>query len=180
MIRFFLIIISLSLLGVELVSGQNEWQKYLDPNGKFEVFCPGGLMQMKEQEVVTELGHLKNTAYFIQMDNPHPNHLYMITTIDYPKGAFPKDSLSMIEEFFEEVLISLEQNTNTKEQYHQMEVTAQTKEMISRLISLDGKTSIKARVLLKDDILYTLQAYTNHSNKLNDFLDQFIDSFKLL
>lgn len=168
------------MLDLSSVSGQDDWLKYKDPSGQFEVLCPGGLMQIKHQEVTSEMGSLKNTAHFIQMDAPHPNHLYMITTVEYPTGAFPEDSLALATDFFEEILVSLEQNTNTKEQYHTTDVTKERKEMLLRLTSLDSKLSIKAKVVLENDVLYTLQAYTSHSNNLNEFLDQFINSFVVL
>lgn len=174
-----LILIYCLLVGANLM-GQDSWQIYKSPDGSFQVSCPGGLLQVKEQSTITGVGKLTNRAYYINMDKDHPNFLYMITSVHYPSGTFNQDSLELIGDFLKSTSLSLQESTGCRIQYELVNLEDEYPNMIMRLHDDESRTGIKAKIYIKNNVLYTLQAYTTSDNKLNDFLDKFINSFQLL
>jgi hypothetical protein len=162
-----------------VIFSQDTWMKYEAPDRSFTISCPGGIMNATVKEVITGVGKLVNKVYYINMADDHPNFLYMVSTVHYPSGTFHKDSLDLIEDYFIQSSISLQESTGCKLQYKLVEVFDEVPNMILRLIDEASGTGIKAKMFLYSDTLYTIQAYTNHDNKLNEFLDQFINSFTI-
>jgi hypothetical protein len=170
----------LSILCIAPINGQESWKKYTAPDKSFSINCPGGIMEYSEKEIITGVGKLTNKVHFLNIEKGHINFLYMVTSVSYPEGTFPHDSLELIESFLLESANSLSESTGCQLQYKLVEMYDEVPNMVLRLYDQKSNTGIKSKVYLYDDTLYTLQAFTTHENKLNDFIDEFINSFKIL
>ncbi len=158
---------------------QKSWQRYNAPDESFTVNCPGGMLKYKEKHTITEVGKLLNKAYYINMDKNHPNFLYMVTSVQYPEGTFINDTTNIAESYLKNTAYSLQESTGCKSQYERIDIESEIPNMVMRLYDAKTETAIKAKIYLYKDVLYILQVYTNHDNKLNDFIDKFLNSFKL-
>jgi hypothetical protein len=173
------VLVCISILFSLHVNAQDLWKKYRAPDNSFSISCPGGVMSYSEKDVETGVGRLNNKVHFLNMDKEHPNFLYMVTSVDYPEGTFNSDSLDLMVEYFKEASLSLEQTTGCKLQYKLIEVYDEIPNMILRLSDETSGTGIKAKMFIKGDVLYTVQAFTTNANQLNDFIDDFINSFHI-
>jgi hypothetical protein len=162
------------------MSGQSDWRLFEPIDQNFSVNCPGGLMEYTSKSFITGIGEMTNQAYFLNMKGDHPNFLYLINIVEYPEQSFPKDSIRLIEELLSTTAEAMSESTGCQIMYQQTEMNDEVPFLILRLHDKESNTSIKSKVFVIHDRLYTLQVYTSHENKLNDFVDKFIKSFRVL
>ncbi len=167
----------LCLFSVQITFAQ-EWQVFHSSDNLFSVSCPGGIMNFNEKKINSSVGVLENQVYYLDLED-HPNHLYMISLVKYPEGALEKDSIGRIEEFLIESCESLALNTGYTIKYRDTQMENTPYYAMMRMYNKDKKDGVKVKALVNNDILYIVQVYSNHPNQLNDFMERFIQSFKL-
>jgi len=174
-----IILVGYLILWANNVSGQSKWSTYHSPKNDFSILCPGGIMKYESKTVITSIGPLINQVHYLDLPADHPNFLYTINVINYPEGSINKDSIEVIDELFDTTVESMSESTGCKISYSQKSLQEDIPYVIVRLMDQKSNTSIKSKVFLIEDSVYSLQVYTMHDNKLNDFIDKFINAFQV-
>lgn len=169
-------LLTLLLLG-ESLTGQT-WSSYTDPDSLFAIEAPGNVL-IKEKSVLTGIHDLNVFTYYIKGIDEDPNSLYLINVADYPSGTFPVDSSELVEEFLNESLESLQLNLRGKIDYRQP-IHEPAQGFLSRISQHDKDVVVKVKTFIFEDRFYTLQVFTPSDKSLNDSVDRFLHSFRLL
>jgi hypothetical protein len=160
-------------------NAQSKWKTFTPKNQTFEVLVPGD-MTNGEKKVLTEVGSLHPITWLYQGVKGDPNYLYSVSYVDYPEGSFHSDSLDLIKEFFEvgmdthihdlggELIYQSESNLNFYPG------------IVYRASYNNNKAVVKSRMLLIGDRFYALQVYTLSETSLNNEMNHFLDSFRLI
>ena len=172
-----ILIVGALLFIVNQIFSQSNWATYTPPGKDFSIICPGGVMKYETKSIITGIGPLNNHVHYLDLPSDHPNFLYSINIVNYPEGSFDTDSTDIVDDLFETSVSALSESTGCKINYSQKSLLEDIPYVIVRLSDEKSNTSIKAKVLLKNDSVYSLMVYTLHDNKLNDFIDKFINSF---
>jgi hypothetical protein len=99
-----ILLVSLLFCG-SVAFAQVEWLPLRIDNEKKPIaFFPGQIEEISDT-VPTALGEMPFTTYFTKDDDALTgNRLYMMTVIDYARGAFPADSIERRNAFFEQTV----------------------------------------------------------------------------
>lgn len=157
--------------------GQSEWKKFLPLDGKFQILFPAQ-PEIRSRDLNTELGMLKSYNYSVKTDKDHPNFLYSVNVVEYPENTFHQDSLLLIDDVLYETILNLSEKLKCKITYeNEIMINSESRSKIFRLTDdLSGQV-VKGIVVLKDNVLYTVNVFTMKEKSLNQFMDKFINSF---
>jgi hypothetical protein len=169
-----------SFLYLEGLYSQDTWKVFKAVDGDFSVLVPAD-MNSHTDTIQTSVGAVLNKTYFVNQVEGDPNFLYAIQCNYYPIGSFPADSTELIDEFLKESLISISEVTKTGIVYKsERSFQSKYKSYIARLANNETGMSVKTFLVIVDDAFYSLQVYTANDKSLNDNIDKFLDSFKIL
>lgn len=166
---------------VSMMEGQISWVKFkADAVLSFEVTVPAE-MGVKTKKINTDIGEMTTTTYAHEGTEEDVNFLYVINTVEYPSGAFPKDSTALVDDFLNEAIVSISDGIQGEIVYtSEINEKKNGQGKLFRLKYDNGFGVIKGKTFLKDDVFITLQVYTTRDNSLNEDMDYFLNSFKAL
>ena len=159
---------------------QENWRTFVSPTKTFSIECPGGLLQTAKQDIKTSIGTLTQYTHFIDMGNNDLNRVYSVSEISYPVGTFEPDSINLIEEFLMQMSESIEVTNGLTAQYKNFNANTAYPYILMRFQNDDTKTTTKTKVILHNDVVYTIQVFTPSQLSLNELIDHFMRSFKVL
>lgn len=150
-----------------------------DQNARFQIYAPGEFLE-KYEKIDTDLGNIEVFTYYYQPDgNINPNFLYLINYFQYPDAILNQDSMETVMNLFEqtnEESITVNQGSLIYESHLEEE---KYPTFISRIENNKGHV-IKNKMLVFENRFYFLQVYTLKENSLNQEMDRFLDSFRIL
>ena len=164
-----------SIINVGLA--QDSWIKYTAEEViPFSVDVPGD-MEATSKSIKTAVGELITQTYAYQGKAEDPNYLYLINLVQYPEGAFPVDSVDLINEYLDNSIL-----TSTEKVGGSLIYTSDLEKLNGKLFRIkynDGNAVIKGKSYIKDDVFISLQVFTIKAKSLNDEMDYFLDSFEV-
>ena len=156
------------------------WVQHESIDGGFVVQVPQAL-ETSLKGIETEVGTLEYHSHSLRTENDSLGHAFFaVSYCDYPDGSFPSDSVSLIKEFLD---VTMEQGTSA------IEGTLVYSDQISiddhpgrfwRIHYDEDRSVLKTRAFLVGDRFYTVQIAVRNTHAQEDFVDRFLESFRLL
>jgi len=175
-----LVIFYISLFHVPIdIFAQLEWKKFSPQGQPFVVSVPGE-MKNGEKKILTEVGDLHPITWMYQGTKDDANFIYSVSYVDYPGDTFHKDSIDLVDEFFEASIESNIKSLGGTLVYKSESPYCQYQGVIYRASYNDNGAVIKSRMILVKDRFYALQVYTLSEKSLNPEMDKFLNSFRLV
>lgn len=169
----------LTVLSFQL-QAQDMWQYMTSYEGNFKVHAPGVLTE-KVQTITTEVGELEYHRFFYQSPTDDAeNYIYMINYVDYPLGSLHSDSLELVQTLFETSKEAALENVAGELQYADQLNFYDYPAQIWRIDYNEGNAVLKTKVFFVKNRFYLLQVATTKPKRMNQSINQFLDSFQLL
>lgn len=162
-----------------ILKGQDHWITFTPKGQNFEVMVPG-VMTNGEKKILTEIGSLHAVTWLYQGQKDDANYLYSVSYVDYPEGSFDRDSTDLIQAFFEAGMETHIQDLKGELIYKSASNLDFYPGLLYRARYNDGKAIVKSRMLLVHDRFYALQVYTLVESSLNNDMNRFLESFRLI
>ncbi|MDF1696316.1 MAG: hypothetical protein P1U56_10805 [Saprospiraceae bacterium] len=163
--------------GINFLIGQSEWITFSSEAPlKFSVYAPGE-MEKSVKSIKTAVGELQTETYSYQGTAEDENYLYLVNLVQYPEGAFPPDSLGLINDYLENSISSSVDRVGG-ELVYSSDLDSNNGKLF-RIKYNDGGAVIKGKSFIKNDVFINVQVFTIQNKSLNDEMDVFLDSFKV-
>ena len=154
---------------------------YRSIDAGFEVRVPGE-MQHHIEQIKTEIGEVDYHSFYYQADQDSNGGLvYVISYYESPALLFSRDSISLIEEFFqstvEQAAVSLAGEVLILD-----DISYQGKYpgKFWRIHYNGGRSVMKTKAYLVGERFYSVQVAVEAQYSLSNEIDTFMDSFKLI
>ncbi len=161
-----------------LLSFITEWQTHYPENCRCSIYMPSDV-EIKSQEFPSELGQIViNNFAFAEEDGA--KNVYMLNHTIYPDVLIEQDSTEFIDEF---LLASLEESKlrlNANVDYSSSYSIKEGRGLKFRMRYNEEGTVNKGFYIYRDKSLYLVQVFTSSDKALNDDMELFLNSFKLL
>lgn len=159
---------------------QTDWKRFTSYEGKFSVLSPAEL-QEKVNNIETEVGTMAYHSFFYQPIEKEPeNFIYMISYVDYPEAAFHPDSTEVINDFFETTIAGAVESLNGELRYSNEVSLNDNPGRIWRIDYINGEAVMKTKAFLAGNRYYSIQVASHKDKSLNNDMDKFLDSFKII
>ena len=158
---------------------QKQWQEFTPPGQQFKVLVPG-TMTNGQKKILTDVGEMRPETWMCEGSGDDPNKLYLVSYVDYPAGTFHPDSTALIEELFQASLETHLKDLSGQLTYQTASNYNQNPGLFYRATYNDNKLVVKSRMLLIGDRFYALQVYTFSEKSLNDGMNKFLESFRII
>ena len=169
--KYLLLILSISLF-------QGTWINFEPPNMGVRVYVPAE-MDSKAIEIETDLGIVNLYSYSHQQVED-PGNIFMLNLNLYEEGTFHPDSTSLNSEFLETTLEELLTNLKGELDYSEPFKIQKHLALKYRMKYNQNGTIAKGKMVLKNDILYIVQVFTSSEKSLNEDMELYLNSFKML
>jgi hypothetical protein len=172
MIKIILLLLaSLPLLG------QNEWHSFTNETPVFHINFPGEY-QVKEKLIETEVGEtLVTTIYSVSSVESSDNLLYLVNFFKLSGSVF-NDSLTRCE-YLELMVDGIREETGGKSIYQSECSNENAPSIVYRLENEAKGTVAKGKIIYRNEMIYSIQVFTEKKYFLNRNIDRFIDSLYL-
>jgi len=158
---------------------QPDYDVYTNTSAQFSVMKPG-LYKEKYANIETKIGDMEVYTYYCEPPAEHPNYLYLINYIQYPEEALHHDSLDMVTELFAQSLEESRVGMEAKLLYQVQQSDNQYPTQLSRMEFNQGQHTVKSKMMVAENRFYFIQVFTIKEYSLNDDIDLFLNSFKLI
>lgn len=158
---------------------QDSWTTYRSDAGRFTIDTPAELKD-GTKTILTAIGEM--TVYTLMTEGAEEdnNYLYLINYSDYPKGTFDPDSTQIIMSFFESTINASIESLGGELIYDSDISIKNHPGRLYRIKYNDGSAVVKGKIYLVGDRFYSLQVFTLTEQSLNDEMNAFLDSFRIL
>ena len=171
-------VILVFLLWHSFLFGQQVYKTFVPPGQSFSVDVPG-VMKNGEKKVLTDLGEFRPVSWIYEGKGEDPNHLYLVSYVDYPQGTFHPDSTAMIQEFFQASIDTHVRDLGGDLSYQSESPYNTSAGVMYRATYNQNKHVVKSRILLIGDRFYAIQVYTTSEKSLNSGMNKFLESFRV-
>ena len=160
---------------------QNNWQEYINIEGRFKIFTPGQFEE-KIDSVSTDIGDLVYYTFFYQNINKEnsEHEVFMVSYCDYPAGIVFSDPIGLTEDLFQTTMDAAIESVNGELLYFTDIQLDNYPGKFWRIDYPDGKGTIKTKAFLVKDRYYAVQVISFNKNQLINSANKFFDSFKFL
>ena len=166
-----LILIALPLLG------QNEWHGFKSEDPVFHIDFPGEY-QVKEKQIKTEIGEtLVTTIYSVSSEELTDNFLYLVNFFELPESVF-EESLTRCD-YLEMMTEGIKEESGGKSIYQSACTNENDPWIVYRFENEAKGTMVKGKIMYRNNMVYSIQVFTEKQYSLNRNVDRFIDSFYL-
>ncbi len=161
-----------------LLPNQIDWQEFSSKEGGFRILVPGEVTQ-KVDTVLTPVGQiLYKTVFYQDKAENALTQVYLVSYCDYPANTFHRDSLDLIDEFFEATVFSAEESLNGNVVYQSDIYLGGNSGKAWRIDFNQSKSSSRTKAYLVGQRYYSVQ--TVGSVEIDKNAETFFDSFRLL
>jgi hypothetical protein len=155
-----------------------QWEEFVSIEGRFRIYVPGPMTE-KIDKVKTPLGDLDyHTFYFQNKDKTATTLFFMISYCDYPEGTFHRDSIQLIDEFFDETIDAATESLQGKLMYSEKIQLGNNPGRVWRIDYNSGNAVAKTKAFLSGRRYYAVQTIGLRTDHVSN--EKFFDSFKLI
>lgn len=155
------------------------WVETSSLEGNFKVAAPGEMVP-KQIAKETPVGELIYHSLFFSGNKDDDNILYMVSWVDYPEGSLHSDSTELVENLLDATVETAVLNVNGKLMYQTPENIEGFPGRYWRIDYNKGTAVIKTKAFVKGHRFYSLQVASKQTKNINQSVDRFFNSFKLL
>ena len=152
----------------------------VDESAKFKIRSPGTFLE-KYHTVPTDIGEMEVLTYYHQPESEDPaNYLYLINYFEYPEASLHHDSLSMVTDLFSKSAEEFNLSIGGHSIYESRLDDEEYPTYLFRSEYNEGFNIVKSKLLVYEHRFYFIQVFTTKPHSLNDEMDSFLDSFRIL
>lgn len=154
-----------------------DWQRY--KSDSFEILLPK-LPEKRSKDLYTGLGMLKTVNYSVKPEVEDANFFYSINVVEYPAELISVDSMDLIDTMMVAHVNELSATLKSKIIYATESKYQGRPSYLFRLMDdLSGQV-VKGRVVFAYDRMYSFMVFTLKDKSLNDNIDKFLESLRIL
>jgi len=159
----------------------SDWITFESKDGSFSMAAPSE-PEYLTKEITTSIGAMNVHSYMCAPDYEasNPNLMYLIEYYDYPEGTFPEDSLELKQFFYQQTAQATSAEIGGVLAYSSKSEVDGIDGMLYRCQYKNGTYVMKSRMFFVADRFYHIKVYTEKETSMNDEMDWYLDSFKLL
>ncbi len=157
---------------------QNAWQTLTPEQCSCSIYVPSEF-EYKEQEIPTDIGQIKVYNFAIETEDEN-NNIYFLNRIVYPEGFIPLDSIQFQDDFLAQSLEETIENLSGVLDYSSEYQFQKNRALKFRITYNQGLTIVKGMYVLRKNELFLIQVFTSSDKALNNDMDLFLNSFKIL
>lgn len=159
----------------------SDWITFESKDGAFTMAAPSE-PEYLSKEITTTIGAMELHSYMVAptYSDENPNLMYLIEYYDYPEGTFPEDSIELKQFFFDQTAQATSFEIGGKLSYSSKSTVDGIEGMLYRCQYKDGTYVMKSRMFFVGDRFYHIKVYSEKEASLNDEMDWYLDSFKLI
>ncbi len=171
----------MSTLVSSQTSNWSDWVTFESRDGSFTMTAPSE-PEYLEKEITTSIGPMELHSYMLapQFDDQNPNLMYLIEYYDYPDGTFPEDSLDLKQFFYEQTAQATSYDIGGTLAYSAKSTVDGIDGYLYRCQYKNNTYVMKSRMFFVGDRFYHIKVYSEKNTSLNDEMDWYLDSFKLI
>lgn len=158
-----------------------QWEKVSEFNPYWSVSMPGEPEYYKK-EILTHVGEMEIHSYMLapEYSEEQSNLMYLIEYYDYPEGSFHPDSIELIDMFLDQTAIATSSEVGGELVYESNINKNGHRGKLYRCQYKDATYIMKSKMYLVGDRFYHLKVYCKKEYALNEEMDTFLDSFRLI
>lgn len=160
------------------ILGQETWINFVPDENLFEIQVPGK-MDWGIKHVLTSLGEMKTTTYLYKGSEDNPDPVYIINFTPYPPHSLDKDSIELIEMFFQTSLESIVGSLGGDLIYLADISNVYTPQKLYKIHYNNGLAAVKGKMIIENDIFYSIQVFSSFQKSQIPEIDKFLDSFRI-
>ncbi len=162
-------------------SNAADWVTFKSRDGSFTMASPSE-PEYLAKEITTTVGAMELHSYMVapQYDDQNPNLMYLIEYYDYPEGTFPEDSMDLKQFFYEQTAQATSYEIGGKLSYSSKSSVNSIDGFLYRCQYKNDTYVMKSRMFFVGDRFYHIKVYSEKDTSLNDEMDWYLDSFKLV
>lgn len=145
----------------------------------FEVLVPGK-MDWGIKHVMTDLGEMQTITYLYKGEEKNPDPVYIINYTKYPLNSLNKDSIQLLEDFFQTSMEGIKESLGGELIYFADISSVYTPQKLYKIHYNKGLASVKGKMIVDNDVFYSIQVFSSFQNSQKNENDKFLNSFKLL
>ncbi|MBX2815572.1 MAG: hypothetical protein KTR24_06235 [Saprospiraceae bacterium] len=158
----------------------SSWQDFQSIDGRFSIKSPHALDKVAKV-ISTAVGDLEYHNYFWSCDHDSLGYgHFVVSYCDYPTGAFPADSVGLVDLFFDASSEQAATAVDGELIYEDDIMLGSYPGRFWRIHYNEGETVVKTRAFLVGDRYYSVQVAVLAASAQEAFVDRFLKSFKIL
>ncbi len=159
----------------------SDWVTFKAKDGSFSMAAPAE-PEYLSKEITTSVGAMELHSYMVAPTyaDENPNLMYLVEYYDYPEGTFPEDSVELKQFFYDQTAQATSFEIGGKLSYSSKSVIDGIEGMLYRCQYKNGTYVMKSRMFFVGDRFYHIKVYSEKDTSLNDEMDWYLDSFRLL
>lgn len=175
------LLMTLTTLVFAQASNWSDWVLFESKDGSFSMIAPSE-PEYLQKEITTSIGAMKLHSYMVapQFDEQNPNLMYLVEYYDYPQGTFPEDSIELKQFFYEQTAQATSYEIGGTLSYSSKSSLGGIDGFLYRCQYKNDTYVMKSRMFFVGDRFYHIKVYSEKETSLNDEMDWFLDSFKLI
>jgi len=159
---------------------QTAWVTYTSNNPGFSIQFPGKIEE-KFKIIKTDIGQIEiNTLYHVSTIDSTGNTLYLLNYYKLDTAIFYGDSAVTKREYIENTIENIAAGLKGKVLYSNIEKDKNGIHAIYRIEYDNEKKSMKGKIVLAGNYLFSLQVFTDRQHSLNRNIEKFLNSFYLI
>jgi hypothetical protein len=156
------------------------WSVFTSENGGFSIMTPASL-DLKVQTIPTQVGEIQLHTYSHNVqDSTAQVFQYSVTYYEYPEILIPADSTEMVNQFFTETLDAIAERIDGHIVYSEPVPFRGYPAMLTRISYKEDKFALKNKMVLANNRFYLIEVFSTSDKVIDEDINKFIDSFKLL
>lgn len=157
-----------------------DWVQHESLDGGYSILVPRTL-ETSVRGIETEVGTIEYHTHYLKTENDSFGHAFFsVSYCDYPEGSFPPDSATLIAEFFEVTMEQSAAAVNGELIYSDQKFLNEYPGRFWRIHYDNNLSVMKTKAYLVGDRFYVVQIATRETHAQEQFVDRYLDSFRLL
>lgn len=159
----------------------DQWILHKSDKGHFTILMPEE-PEYLQKKIATSVGEMNLHSYMCapEYTQDNPNLMYLIEYYDYPEGTFPVDSVDLKQFFYDHTASANSAEIGGKLVYQSASTVDGIPGVIYRCQYKNDEYVMKARMFFVGDRFYHLKVYSEKARSLNDEMDYFLGSFRII
>ena len=156
------------------------WEEQIDIEGRFNIYTPA-LLEQAVDTVATPLGKQAYHTYFFEVPDARKsdNVIYMLSYVDYPRGALHQDSTELVTEFLEATEAAAAEAVKGEVIYSDTLRVGPYPARRWRIDYRDGEASARSLAIVAHHRYYEVKTFSLKARGTNKSTDKFFNSLEI-